>query len=136
MDTFIQVAPDCPVTTSVIPVSRNGSKPIHVIQYELLSQNPYHFTHEELIYEVHVIHKNIAKDDVEARGELIRAELFQKKHPCLRASMLPKKYGWGIHYDSRGKIALYGMETTEYQEFVQSAGDRVKLLAAMRNSRG
>lgn len=136
INTFIQVAHNCPVTKSVIPVSRNGGKPIHVIQYELLSQNPYHFTHEELIYEVHVIHKNIAKDEVEARGELIRAELFQKKHPCLRASMLPKKYGWGIHYDSRGKIALYGMETTEYHEFVQSESDRIKLLAAMRNSRG
>ncbi|WP_134686023.1 DUF6157 family protein [Brevibacillus migulae] len=134
--TFIQVAADCPVSEGMIPVGRNGNKPIHVIQYELLSQNPYQFTHEELIYAVHLIHKNISTEERDMHGERIRRDLFQKKHPCMRASLLPKKYGWGIHFDGQGKMALYGMETKDYQQFVQSAGDRIKVLAAMRNSRG
>jgi len=34
--------------------------------------------------------------------------LLSKPHPCLRASMLPKRYGWGVHYDGNGRITLYG----------------------------
>lgn len=135
INTFIQVAPDCPVTRSVVPTARNESKPIHVIQYELLSEYPYRFTHEDLLFEVHIRHKGIASDDLAARRVEIWAELFQKKHPCLRASMLPKKYGWGVHFNTEGKIALYGMESEEYQRFVQAANGGPTLLIAMRNKR-
>ncbi|WP_342481620.1 DUF6157 family protein [Paenibacillus sp. FSL L8-0340] len=33
--------------------------------------------------------------------------LFSKSNPCLRASMLSKRYGWGMHFNDEGKIALY-----------------------------
>ncbi|MBN3526733.1 DUF6157 family protein [Paenibacillus apiarius] len=134
-DTFILVALDCPVASSTVPESRKAKKPIHVLQYELLSQHPYHFTHEDLLFEVHIRHKGIDNEDVRRREEEIRAELFSKPHPCLRASMLPKKFGWGVHYDAEGKIAIYGMESAEYQRFLQSDDGSVKLLPAMRNSR-
>ncbi|MCM3342467.1 DUF6157 family protein [Paenibacillus sp. MER TA 81-3] len=134
-DTFIRVASDCPVTSSTVPESKKATKPIHVLQYELLSQHPYHYTHEDLIFEVHIRHKGIDAQVIRLRGEELRAELFSKPHPCLRASMLPKKFGWGIHYDAEGKIAIYGMESVEYQRFLQTDDGSVKLLPAMRNSR-
>lgn len=133
-NTFIQVSLDCPATSSIVPVSKRDKKTAHEIQYELLSQNPYKFNHEDLIYEVHIRHKAISEEELINHATEIRDQLFQKSHPCLRASMLPKKFGWGVHYDQDGRIAIYGMESNEYRQFVTE--DRnVKLLFAMRNSR-
>jgi hypothetical protein len=37
--------------------------------------------------------------------------------------MLPKKYGWGIHFNEHGKIALNGTETAEYKEFIRNSNE-------------
>ncbi|MBD0321744.1 MAG: hypothetical protein ICV87_15515, partial [Gemmatimonadetes bacterium] len=122
VDTFILVAEDCPVRTGVVPTARGRkgeegkTKTIPVLQYELLSQRPYGFTHESLLFAVHVRHKGISEDELATRGDGIRAELFGKPHPWLRASPLPKRYGWGVHYDAQGRIALYGMEAEAYRD--------------------
>ena len=129
-DTLILVADDCAATTGVVPASRGERKSVPAIQYELLSQNPYRFTHEDLLYEVHVRHKEIPEEAREARGAAIRAELLSKPHPCLRASALPKTYGWGVHYDREGRIAIYPVGSDEYRRL--SAGKTVK---AMRSKR-
>ncbi|WP_370872528.1 DUF6157 family protein [Paenibacillus zeirhizosphaerae] len=36
---------------------------------------------------------------------------------CLRASMLPKKLGWGIHFNGEGKLALIPMESELYRSY-------------------
>jgi hypothetical protein len=59
----------------------------------------------------------------------------------LRASDLGKKYGWGIHSDHEGHVALYGVETAEYRRFVSGeavaeSGTAVDVKKAMRSSRG
>lgn len=138
-NTFIQVAADCPVEMGVVPPMKKESKTAHRIQYELLSQNPYKFTQGELIYAVHLQHKQIPDTDSELHGAEIREALFAKNHPCLRASMLPKKHGWGVHYDEEGKIAIYPMESEAYRQFVEAGThqpDGPTLLLAMRSSRG
>ncbi|MGP0584088.1 DUF6157 family protein [Paenibacillus timonensis] len=132
-NTFIRVSPDCPADRGIEPVSTRPAKPAHMIQYELLSQAPYRYNHEELLFEVHIRHKQIPKEVVQERGQELWEELFSKPHPCLRASVLPKKYGWGVHYDEQGKIAIYGMESPDYQRFTASTD--IQLLNAMRNSR-
>ena len=132
--TFIQVSADCPVTQSEIPVAKGDKKPMHVIQYELLAQAPYRYNHEELTFEVYVRHKAIPPERVAARRQELWDNLFQKGHPCMRASALTKRYGWGAHYDQRGKIALYAMESDEYQRFVRPP-EGTKLLTAMRNKK-
>jgi hypothetical protein len=135
IDTFIRVAEDCPVEMGITPVSERPLLPAHVIQYNLLAGSPYQYNHEELLYQVHVRHKGIPEEDRETRREEIWAELFSKSHPCLRASMLPKKYGWGIHYDAEGKIALYAKESPQYDHYTSGGDAGVKLLNAMRNKR-
>lgn len=132
-NTFIRVSADCPADHGIVPVSTRSAKPAHLIQYELLSQAPYRYNHEELLFEVHIRHKQIPEVIVQERREEIWEELFSKPHPCLRASMLPKKYGWGVHYDEQGKIAIYGMESPEYQRF--AASTELQQLNAMRSSR-
>ncbi|CAM3263894.1 hypothetical protein BRIN106911_03180 [Brevibacillus invocatus] len=63
--TFVQVSPDCPVKTETIPPTKQDAKPsIHVLQYQLLTQYPYRFTLEELIYEVHIRHKQIPAEEI------------------------------------------------------------------------
>lgn len=49
-------------------------------------------------------------------------------HPCLRASLLPKRFGWGVHYNTEGKISLYGKESPEYVYFISQGEDVVKLV--------
>ena len=52
----------------------------------------------------------------------------------MRASPLPKKYGWGVHHDRAGRIALYGVESEEYRRFASGAGG-VKVVMALRSKR-
>ncbi|WP_406699967.1 DUF6157 family protein [Singulisphaera sp. Ch08] len=105
-----------------------------MLQYELLTTHPYHSTHEDLHYEVHVRHKAVSDEERTFRGQEIREELLARPHPCLRASLLSKKYGWGIHYDERGRIALYPMESDAYRRFVQ-AGAITTRVFALRSKR-
>ena len=135
-NTFIRVSEDCPVSDGVIPIAKGKRTPIHVFQYELLSQNPYTYNHQELIFEVHVRRTGIPPDERHNRKTEIWDNLFQKGHPCLRASALTKRYGWGAHYDENGCIALYAMESEQYKQFIQAAeAGTIKLLTALRSKR-
>ncbi|MCP4429329.1 MAG: hypothetical protein GY803_33010 [Chloroflexi bacterium] len=135
-NTFIQVSEDCPTSSGIVPVAKSKRTPIHLIQYELLSQNPYTYDHRELIFEVHVRRSGISQDELSNRRAEIWDDLFQKGHPCLRVSALTKRYGWGAHYDENGKIALYAMEAERYQQIIQAEEDgKTKLLTAFRNKR-
>ncbi|MCH5685809.1 DUF6157 family protein [Niabella sp. W65] len=58
---------------------------------------------------------------------------FSKGQPCLRASPLTKRYGFGVHADKDGKIALYGVETSKYAQLLKD--DAVKKVKAMRTSK-
>ena len=131
-NTLVTVAEDCPVTASEIPMSNRAKKSIHLIQYELLTQNPYQLGHEELIFAVYLEKEGLV-DISDNEKDALWNELFSKGHPCMRASALTKRYGFGAHYNEEGKIALYPMESDEYQQFIQN--DATKKLSAMRSSR-
>jgi hypothetical protein len=45
-----------------------------------------------------------------------------KGHPHLRVSALPKRYGWGIHNNAEGKIALIAVESPEYKQLMNDPG--------------
>jgi hypothetical protein len=134
--TFIEVAPDCPVSRGTVPVARGEHQTVPQLQYELLSQEPYRYTQEEVLFETHVRHKEIPKRQLAEHRDQLWAELFGKPQPCLRASMLPKKYGWGIHFDEKGKTALVPVESEEYRRFASGEEGEVTLFKAMRNRRG
>ncbi|MBZ0275238.1 MAG: DUF6157 family protein [Anaerolineae bacterium] len=134
-DTFIQIAPDSDAEQGVVPQPKGDKKPAHLIQYELLMENPYRYTHEDLVYEVYIRKEGFSEAELAERGPQIRAELFQKGHPCLRASALTKQYGWGAHYNDEGKIALYPVESETYQHFVETLNGTRNLLSAMRRKR-
>lgn len=133
-NTFVLIAPDSPVKVGTVPQPRGDSPTIAVAQHELLVAKPYSLTLEDLMFAVHVRRAGLSKVDAKAMSEAIRAKLFAKSYPCMRASPLPKKFGWGVHHDAKGRIALYGAETKEYQQFAKGI-DGVAVFNAMRSKR-
>jgi hypothetical protein len=128
-NTFIQVSDDCSATTGEIPPSKNYDKSIALIQYEIISQNPYKFTSDDVIFTVHSIKKGLTDNDLTEA----KTQFFSKGQPCLRSSPLTKRYGWGIHSNQEGKIALYGVETDQYEQI--SIDQTIKIVKALRNSK-
>jgi hypothetical protein len=96
----------------------------------MIHEHPYQYTSDDVIFTVWADRNEIAKRDrIQAR-----AEFFAKPQPCLRSSDLGKKYGWGIHSNAHGRVALIGVETAEYKAFASGArGTTIK--AAMRSTR-
>jgi hypothetical protein len=64
---------------------------------------------------------------------LSREEFFSNGQPSLRSSPLTKRYGWGVHANSDGKVALLAIESDEYAALVNDPG--ISHLQAMRSSR-
>ncbi|MHB8422184.1 MAG: DUF6157 family protein [Leptospirales bacterium] len=133
-DTFILVAPDCPVRASVIPETKRKRSAVAVLEYDLLSVNPYCYTQEELLFEVYIRRQGVSAGVLESKRLELWSDFFAKSRPCLRTSSLPKKYGWGIHFDGNGKIALVPMESEEYRRLSNDIS--VKQLVALRSGRG
>lgn len=128
-NTFIEIAEDCPAEKGEIPPVKGDKKSIANLQFEMLFENPYKYTSDEFFFDVFAIRKELLKGDME--GE--KQNFFSKGQPCFRASPLTKRYGWGIHNNEEGKIAIYGTETKEYQNFV--ADNSLKKVMAMRTKR-
>lgn len=134
--TFIQIAPDCPVEQGIAPTSAREPTPIHVLQHALLAGEPYRYTNEELIFEVYVRRQGLSEAEKAARRADLWQELFAKSHPCMRASSLPKRFGWGVHSDAAGRLALCGHDSAAYRRFVDAGRcGELTLTTAMRNRR-
>ena len=85
-----------------------------------------------MIFRAYVFDMSVLYKLLDARHDEIWHDLFQKGHPCMRASSLTKKYGWGAHYNEEGKIAIYPVDSDEYQQYADNAAD---VLFAMRSKR-
>jgi hypothetical protein len=129
LDTFIEVADDCPNDISQIPLSKADSKSIAVMQYELLIKNPYKYTSDDILFQLFADRNDILKSEYEQA----RIEFFSKGQACFRASPLTKKFGFGVHADKDGKIAIFGRETKEYEQFLNDIS--IKKVKAMRTSK-
>ena len=128
-DTFIQVAEDTKVNCGTKPPSRVKKPSIAELQYNLLVNNPYTFTSDDILFKVFAKRTNIPKEAYPKARE----DFFSKSKACLRASPLAKTYGFGIHADGKGKLAIFGMETEQYESFLDNP--KVSNKRAMRNSR-
>ena len=121
-DTFIAVAPDTRAVTSSVPPVKD-TPTVARIQYEMLVDAPYVHTSDDVVHASQGERRGISREDFFAKGQ-----------PCLRTSPLVKTYGWGLHHDAEGRVALYPVESSEYREL--AARDDLKQLQGMRSSRG
>lgn len=125
-EAFITVSPDSTATAGTTP-TKAGS--IAQIQHELLTRQPYHYTSDDLLFEVHALRQGIAAKD----RKPAREAFFAKPQACLRASPLVKQFGWGLHHDADAKVAAYGVDSEAYRELSVSAD--LKIVAGMRSKR-
>jgi len=127
-DTFIEIAADSNQMKGEEPPLKE-QKSVARLQYELLANHPYQYTSDDVLFEVFAQRHHVPKSQREAA----RQRFFSKGQACFRASPLPKKYGWGVHSNSQGKIALIGRDTSEYEKFLSDNG--VTKVRAMRSTR-
>lgn len=120
-NTFIEVSEDCPVTTAAVPPAKEP-KTVAQAEYEMFGDSPYQYTSDDIIYETKGKPKGVS-----------RADFFSKGQPCFRSSALTKRYGWGVHSNEDGKIALYAVDSPEYKRL--TADESIKHVKAMRTDR-
>ncbi|WPP50468.1 DUF6157 family protein [Catalinimonas niigatensis] len=128
-DTFIEVAEDCPVLFAEVPPQRGDEKSVANLLFEMVSRNPYRHTSDEVIFAVFAAKKDFTEEELEEE----KAKFFSKGQACLRASPLTKRYGWGVHSNAEGKVALYALDSEEYKKL--SEDQTLKHLKAMRSKR-
>lgn len=126
INTFIEVAEDCPVSESQIP-SEKKEKTVANLQYGFLIKNPYKYTSDELIFKYYMIKNDIS--DKEKEHE--RVKFFSKRQPYLRCSALTKRYGFGFYHNAENKVEMIPIESEKYQNFLKN--DSFKKVKAMRS---
>lgn len=128
-NTFIEIAGDCPTQEGEMPPAKGDKKSVANLQFDMLYGHPYQYTSDDVLFTVFAQRKQFSKTEWDEQRELY----FSKGQPCFRASPLTKRYGWGIHNDANGKIAMYGSEDREYHKLV--ADDTIKKVKAMSSKR-
>lgn len=127
-DTFISVAEDCPLSQAEVPPVKKEKSAAN-IQYELLADHPYTYTSDDILFTVFAQKQGLKKQELTAARELF----FSKGQACFRASPLTKRYGWGVHFDHDGKMALVGLDSPEYQKLMRAKN--ITVVKAMRQSK-
>jgi hypothetical protein len=128
-NTFIEIAEDCPAIQGEVPPIKGNTETIAGIQYDMISKNPYKYTSDDILFRVYAKRNDLT----ESEQEEARKEFFSKGQPCFRASPLTKRYGWGIHCDQNGKVAMYSYGTDEYNRHLSNK--EIKSLKAMRSAK-
>ncbi|QNK48905.1 hypothetical protein H7F28_00670 [Brevibacterium sp. PAMC23299] len=128
-NTLITISEDSKVSSAKVPVIRNEKPTIAYIEHDLINNNPYKFTQEDVQFKTYLI-----KNQMEAENAAeLREQFFSKSKACFRASPLVKNYGWGIHYNNQGKIAIYDVNSEMYNQLLKQ--DDITKLKSMRSKR-
>ncbi len=122
---FISISDDCPVKVGEIPVTKKPT--IASLLYDMIQGHPYEYTSDDILFTIH------AKKNELAINTTNREFFFSKGQACLRACPLTKRYGWGVHFDANGKVAIYPADSEEYNQL--STDPALKQVKAMRNKR-
>lgn len=101
-NTLIIPSEDCPASESIIPVGKNKKNTIPVDWYENLISNAYKYTEREFR---ELIYFKIRGDSTNKIDDYDS-----------RRSLLCKKYGWGIHIDGLGRLALCARGSKQFKE--------------------
>ena len=124
-NTLITVAVDTKANKGEAPKTKVEGKSIAEMQFDILINKPYKYNSDEVL--VHIFAERNEFTDMNLAKEVF----FSKGQACLRTSPLAKTYGWGIHFNKEGRIALYGMETLEYENLLEDK--TLDILPAMRS---
>jgi hypothetical protein len=132
-NTFIRVADDCPARRGEEPPLRGGNPTVAGLQYQMIAQAPYEYTSDDVVFATSAPGRQLAAKATRKERDLARSEFFSKGQACLRASGLGKRFGWGIHADAEGRVALYAVDSKRYQALAKDPG--IAQTRAMRTKR-
>jgi hypothetical protein len=137
VNTFIAVAPDTSAVSGIAPPTKDPPT-VAQLAYQLISAQPYAHTSDDILFAVFAARQGIAA----SKQAAARQQFFAKAQACLRASDLPKRYGWGIHADNHGRVALVDMADASYTIFLRGqlpaakkASPIIEVKFAMRSKR-
>lgn len=120
-NTLVTVAPDTRAVAAAAPPTGRGT--VAERQYAMLHGHDYELTSDDVTYAVHR----------DRGGDGDREAFFAVGRGCMRTSPLAKSYGWGIHSDDAGRLALVAVDSPRYAQLM--ADDAVTKTPAMRSSR-
>jgi hypothetical protein len=133
VDTFIAVADDSSATSASVPPER-ATPSVAELTFRMIAENPYVYTSDDVIFGVFAERKGIPAHELADA----RAAFFSKGQPCLRSSDLGKRYGWGVHSDDEGRVALVAIGSEQYTALASGTtldGVPITVTRAMRSAR-
>jgi hypothetical protein len=131
---IVLVAEDCAVRAATPPPPRGSGPTTAQVQYELLRAEPFRWTEDDVLFESWWRRQDAAASASEAEREHARAEYLARPRPCLRASPLPMRYGWGLVFDERDRVALCAVESADYRALAAGEGG-VEVQKSFRRTR-
>lgn len=132
-DTFIQVAEDCPARAGEEPPLRGGKPTVASLQYGMIAKAPYKYTSDDVIFATSAPVRELDAKATGTEKRAAREAFFSRGQACMRASSLGKRFGWGVHADSEGRIAIYAVDSKRYQALVRDP--KLTQVRAMRSKR-
>lgn len=133
LNTFIQVSEDCPAATGIAPPPRAGKQTVAGLQHAMIAGEPYIHTSDDVIFATSAAGR--ALDAITSKTQRQHAfdAFFSKGQACMRAAALGKQFGWGVHADGEGRVAIYPVESLRYRQL--ASDPQIKQLRAMRSMR-
>lgn len=123
--TLIMPSPDCLAAKGLVP-TKPGT--VAALQHQMLADTPFAMTSDDLLWAVDCVRKGRDPADRD-----MRAGFFAKPMACLRASPLVKTYGWALHHDADGRVALVDPGSSAFAVLLEDAD--LTRLAGMRSAR-
>ena len=132
-NTFIRAAEDCPARIGEEPPLRAGKPTVACLQYGMIAKAPYKYTSDDVIFATSAPGRELNANTTNAQKRAAREAFFSRGQACMRASSLGKRFGWGVHADSEGRIAVYAVDSERYQALARDP--KLAQVRAMRSKR-
>lgn len=132
-NTFIRIAEDCPARTGEEPPLRAGSATVATLQYAMIARAPYKYTSDDVVFATSAPGRALDAKATRKQRSFARDVFFSKGQACMRASPLGKRFGWGVHADAEGRVAIYAVDSKRYQAL--AVDPDITQVRAMRSKR-
>jgi hypothetical protein len=132
-DTFIRVAEDCPARSGEKPQPRGAGATVATLQYQMIAGSPYTYTSDDVVFATSAPGRALDAKATKKARSLARETFFSKGQACMRASPLGKRFGWGVHADAEGRVAIHAVDSKRYQAL--AADSKLTQVRAMRSKR-
>jgi hypothetical protein len=132
---IVLVADDCPASSGTVPRGGRSAPTVAEIQYQMIGSAPFAWTQDDVLFESWWRRQEFPGGDPgQEAKDRARAEFLARPRPCLRASPLPMRYGWGLVFDEHDRVALCPVESERYRALAGGEGD-VEVQKSFRRSR-